>query len=212
MTVASAAVLRATRAEFVTAGWTAEQWDDLYDHLSVSRAPGALILTSWLRNPDLTFLVPITPATVLDFLTRYGKQAAQLLTAVDAGATERFTLTFLGPSWIRSDYGAAVKAWQYATQIGLAEPQAVGWAATGYLHSRFYDQPTAHGAPTLSRDERTTLIRAWTDRFGPNAFLYVLAGITADEAATMRYARRSPTQDQLRVMVALNGVILPAGV
>ena len=190
---------------FAAIGWTAQQWDDTYQALfPASPKPGSKALANWLRNPPKELVnhlgVPITPAMVLQLLDRYGTQTPRVLTGLTAGASERFAATYLNPKW-RHHSRATTTGWAYAQSIGLTEPHATGWAPTGYLNAR----GKTPGGPTK-------LIRTWTTQFGPDAYLYVLAGFDLDEAVAMRDAKTLPTEDQVRVMVALNGHTLPDGV
>ena len=191
-------------AGFARIGWSTRDWDDLYDFLTASPqlAAGATVLASWLRHPPAVFVAALTPDQVRDVFARHGKRAGQVLRAMAAGASERFVVAFSGPPWNAMIAPTAVNAWRDAVVVlGLTEKQATGWAATGWLQ-----------APAKTQEESAGLILVWTDRFGSSAYLWPLAGFTLDEATAMRDHKSSPTQDQLRVMVALNGHILPDGV
>ncbi|MGV8846045.1 hypothetical protein [Tessaracoccus sp.] len=84
--------------------------------------------------------------------------------------------------------------------LDLSEPEAVGWAHTALFSTN------------RLRRLRRQYIRTWLDRFGPKAYLWVLAGYDLKEATSMQKAGDLVSEDQLRVMVALNGRTLPAGV
>ena len=197
-------------------GWTSTEWDDTFRFLVTApdgtyKVQAAVAgVHAWLRNPPY-FSVPISAATVQDVFTRHGKQTAPVLSILATGGTERFAVAFVNqPHWPVPKTSpaqvaeAATDGWRFARSLGLAEQSATGWAATGYLHTSQH-QPAA-------RESMTALIKEWTDLFGPTAYLWVLAGFDLDEATAMRDAHTTPTQEQLRVMVALNGHVLPDGV
>ncbi|MGV8910658.1 MAG: hypothetical protein ACOH1Y_16905 [Propionicimonas sp.] len=109
-------------------------------------------------------------------------------------------------------------AWAFACQVGLSEPEAVGWALTGYLHGppgprrRLDDGAYLACARAHYSARKASQIGKWTRLFGPAAYLWPLAGFTLDEATEMWEAGNAPTEGQLRVMAALAGPALPAGV
>lgn len=195
-------------ASFMRAGWTRQEWDDLYEFLTDRADDGARFLAAWLRNPPARFVNPISPALVRDVYARHPKVAEQVMIAIGAGATERFAITFIRASPL---IRAAIAGWQFSRALGLAEPAATGWAATGYLHDRG-NNADFHGALTGDGAAARRTINAWVDAFGPGSYLYVLAGITLKEAVAMRAAGDQVSDQQLRVMAALNGYVLPAGI
>ncbi|MGV8847007.1 hypothetical protein [Tessaracoccus sp.] len=198
-------------ATFTGHGWTAAQWDDLCTFYAGHDQAGGQEVAYWLRHPPATFATPITPTMIRDLFDRYEELTFHVLTAIAAGASERFCAGFFNPQWHRRDHVAVVDGWAQATALNLTEPEAVGWAATDYLGC-LRDPAVLRGVPSLSRAQLAVLIRTWISFFGPTAYLYVLAGYDLDEAVAMRDAKTSPTPEQLRVMVALAGHTLPAGV
>ena len=92
----------------------------------------------------------------------------------------------------------------------MTEAAATGWAFTGTGRTVPYE-PSRSSAYA---QEQLVLARitAWTDRFGPDAYLHVLAGFTLDEAIALQDGGTTVTEQQLRVMIALTGVVLPAGI
>ncbi|MGV8846061.1 MAG: hypothetical protein ACOH1Y_16890 [Propionicimonas sp.] len=190
----------ASLAEFARTGWTEADWDDLYDRDTWTGPNTDLqyCIQEWLRHPPKHFEVPVTPATVRATLARFGTRAPLALNAYAAGASKRFVgaLTDLAPQVHNPD-----GVWWYTTKLGLTEPEAVGWALTGDLLWPVYGVDSLpHSAPFVTR---------WVDRFGPKAYLWVLAGYDLTEAVALQAAGTVVTEDQLRVMVALNGTVLP---
>ena len=210
-TVPAVTEWRRAVAAFMSIGWTTDQWTALHAFFADRETPtGGPAVAHWLRTPPARFVIPITPAMVKDLNARHGEQTAQVLAAMAAGASERFCVAFLNPGWDISTHVSVLDGWAQAAAIDLAEHDAVGWAATDYLGCR--RGPTVHGLPSASRAQLTVRVSTWVNYFGPGAYLYVLGGFDLDEAVAMRDAGTSPTPDQLRVMVALAGVILPPGV
>jgi len=133
-----------------------------------------------------------------------------MLTVIGAGVPERFAIAFLDRN-PDSTAPLLLNGWRNAITLRLNEEEASGWAATGYLRGQFYTQTA--GQTGLGRDAMAAEIGAWTNRFGPGAFLWVLAGFTLDEAVELRKNGTVITSEQLHVMVALNGAtVLPASV
>jgi hypothetical protein len=202
-------------ATFASIGWTTQDWDDLYRYFT-GPAGGAAVggpsVADWLRNPPPTFRTRPTPASIRALFARHGRQTEYVLAALVDGASERFAVTYRSRDSSPIARAAELQSgWRHAVTIGLTEPQATGWAGTGYLHSRRY-RPSPIGSPASSRAVMTALITAWTTAFGPDAWLYVLAGIDLQEAVALKENGKTPTGEQLRVMAALNGHTLPAGI
>ncbi|MGV8847004.1 MAG: hypothetical protein ACOH1Y_18350 [Propionicimonas sp.] len=128
----------------------------------------------------------------------HGSDAEAVLNAYADAASNRFVDAYLSHSQLWLDTSASVShAWTVTTTtLHLPEVEAVGWAYTDVLGAYF---PYA-------------VITAWTNAFGPAAYLWVLAGYDLAEAVALRDTGTVITEDQLRVMVALAGVILPAGI
>ena len=187
---------------FTQAGWTSQDWNCLYGTVSQGRnAIGQTQLRAWMRNPPTMYPYGVSPSTVLDALAMFGEQCPEALNAYAGGATPRFVATFL----THHPNGSPEEAWQALYEdLGLTEPEAIGWACTFLLYTR-------EGWP-LTRAVIEPEIAAWTDRFGPTAYLHVLAGFDLAEATALQDAGTTVSEQQLRVMVALTGVVLPAGV
>ncbi|MGV8910941.1 MAG: hypothetical protein ACOH1Y_18370 [Propionicimonas sp.] len=179
-------------------------WDELLDARTWAgvdavpgfRSPQTVIvdIQHWFRFSAPTPPESITPAVVRATYRTYGIRARLVLDAYIGGASARFADAYLSR---RPDRVDVTTAWDRTlARTGITEPQAVGWAYTDLYR----------------RDTPDPSITAWTTRFGPAAYLWVLAGYTLDEATKMRDAGTVVTDAQLRVMVALNGVTLSEGV
>ncbi|MGV8910944.1 MAG: hypothetical protein ACOH1Y_18390 [Propionicimonas sp.] len=188
--------------EFARIGWAEADWDALDDvgtwaGVNVDRH---LCVRRWLRDAPERFEVPVSPAVARETFAVYGQRTPQVLNALAGGATARFVDAYL------TLWGADVDtAWTFACQVGLAEPEAVGWAHTDRLVISKWVGKQPHIL-------RGSAIRPWLDRFGPVSYLWVLAGFTLDETAAMVEGGATVSEGQLRVMAALNGVSLPAGI
>ena len=198
---------------FAELGWARGQWHDLHAFFSGhDQGPSGRAVANWLCHPPDFFITPITAAQVRDLYTRHGDQTCQVLNAVAAGASERFCDAYLNPAGgvVDDQYDADVAGgWANALSLGLSEPQAVGWAAAGYLRAKFAYVLVRNG---IDLDEATAMIRIWTSQFGPTAYLYVLAGVGWAAAGYLRDHHTSPTDERLRVMAALKGATLPDGI
>ncbi|MGV8846049.1 MAG: hypothetical protein ACOH1Y_17920 [Propionicimonas sp.] len=187
------------------AGWTQADWDDLTDETTWGSSSSAAFqaVRYWLRHPPLEFWAPVTPAQVREMSGVYGEQVSLALDALAAGASERFVAAALAN---RHDLDTPTIVWDRAQDAHLSEPEAVGWAHTNHLNQLSRPQQTSIVETVLSS------IPLWVARFGPTAYLWVLAGFTQAEAVAIRDSGVVVTDDQLRVMSALNGVTLPAGI
>ncbi|MGV8847006.1 MAG: hypothetical protein ACOH1Y_18360 [Propionicimonas sp.] len=158
------------------------------------RSPRTVIvdIQRWLRftDPLPTIWITVVRATY----RTYGTRARLVLDAYTSGATARFVTAYLS----RREGAVDVReAWhQTLARTGITEPQAVGWAYTDLYR----------------RDTPDPSITAWSTRFGPAAYLWVLAGYDLAEAWAIQASGTIPTDEQLRVMVALAGYTLPAGI
>ncbi|MGV8847005.1 MAG: hypothetical protein ACOH1Y_18355 [Propionicimonas sp.] len=186
-----------------TAGWDklvdAATWEGVT--VPGFGSPRAVIadIQRWLSVADTGQLdiLRFTPALVRATYRTYGIRARLVLAAYAAGASEEFVTAYLS----RRDHAAVVhvqQAWHQTRtgSAGVTEHEAVGWA-----HTDLYRPDTPDPA-----------ITSWTKALGPAAYLWVLAGYNLDEAVAMRDAGTPVTDQQLRVMVALAGTTLPAGI
>ncbi|MGV8846048.1 MAG: hypothetical protein ACOH1Y_17925 [Propionicimonas sp.] len=182
--------------EFARMGWTTADW--------LTLSSRCLSLRGWLQFPPETFHQNVSPGLALELDTLYGARAPMVLNALAAGASTRFVATILGdrPQPIPA---SPQVVWRWAQRAGLDEPGACGWAHTDLLNRK-------SSSPVTEKRAMLALIPQWVDRFGPKAYLWVLAGFTLAEATAMQEAETVVTEDQLRVMAALNGVSLPAGI
>jgi len=203
--------------QFLAMGWTAEDWQDL-DQEMTDRAGGQVRgvstgygvsadrvtnIREWLRMPPESFAAPMTTGTVRETFATHGVLTSIVLDAYAAGASTRFVDAFFtapGQFDVR-------KAWAITSTARLSEPAAVGWALTGRLCS-------AAGPGVAEENENIVDVRVtpWTDLFGSNAYLHILAGFTFAEAIELKDTGVHISEEQLRVMVALAGVVLPAGI
>ena len=175
-------------------GWTAADYDNLND-LGTGD-------DQWLRQPPDKFVNTVTPQDVRDAFAAYGQRVDAVLTAYAAGASRRFVAAVLSAQ----PDGSPTAAWAATQLVHLNEPDATGWALTGFLFTDAHE--TARSGLRMIAGRFTY----WMDEFGPDAWLYVLAGITYAEALAMAAAGQTPTGEQLRVMAALNGHTLPEGI
>ncbi|MGV8910143.1 MAG: hypothetical protein ACOH1Y_14275 [Propionicimonas sp.] len=159
-------------------------------------APTANGVRHWLRTQHEPLPATITPDLIRDTYQVWGRQARTVLNAYVAGASPRFVAAYISCG---HDEAHVRRAWELTQDAGLDEPAATGWALTGQLKVR--------GAQTT-----VEVITAWVTLFGPAAYLCVLAGYDLGEAAAIHDAGELVTEDQLRVMAALNGVVLPEGI
>ena len=199
-------------AQFTSLGWTADDWrgvDELADDLlgevvGLGLMRGTFInLREWLRQPPAVFKNHLSPALVRETLGKHDLLTSTILDAYAAGASARFVDAFLAGPGTKD----VMTAWAITQCAHLSEPEAVGWALTGRV--KVYAGPGSTGEDEHVVADRITW---WAGRFGPTSYLLVLAGFTFDEAAAMQDAGRMPAVAQLRVMAALNGHVLPAGV
>ncbi|MGV8847010.1 hypothetical protein [Tessaracoccus sp.] len=171
-------------------------WVGVYPPGFTSHSQAPLEISEWLENDEPFYAPGTTPALTQGrrIFTTHGVKARQVLDAYAAGASPRFVDAWLTPSPLQAGRAThADGAWQCATFMHLPEPEAVGWAYTDLLvHNEW-------------------AITTWVDSLGPTSYLWVLAGFTLAEAAAMRDGG-TVTDQQLRVMVALNGTSLPAGI
>ncbi|MGV8846047.1 MAG: hypothetical protein ACOH1Y_17930 [Propionicimonas sp.] len=192
-------------------GWTQADWDDLLDQGTWGETSDQVFKTvrSWLRRPPVWFQAPVTPAQVREMTALYGAGVPSALNALADGASERFVAAVLGN---RLNVRTPTSAWEQCQDAHLSEPEAVGWAHTNHLnqinHHLHFSQPQQ---PSIVETARWS-IPLWVAWFGPTAYLWVLAGFTQAEAVAIRDAGTVVTDDQLRVMAALNGAALPAGI
>ncbi|MGV8910943.1 MAG: hypothetical protein ACOH1Y_18385 [Propionicimonas sp.] len=200
----------------VEMGWTSDEFNsldrDLDVHLlePVSAAdPFAARgdIYGWLRNSPSDWKVAVSPTVVRETLVRYGPGdggAGGVLTAFAAGASERFVAAFTS----RHRRQDTRTAWLFAEFGHLAEPEATGWALTDYLF------PSHLTPASLEAQywEAEAILGDWRRGFGPRSYLWVLAGFTLNEATAMQDQNATVSDDQLRVMAALNGFTLPASI
>jgi len=195
-----------TQDWYTQAGWTSSDWNLLYLHGVVHHqedyfSPGRQELRAWMRNPPSMYPNGVTPADTNDAFTAYGSQTPEALNARAAGASARFVAAFMGAH----RGGKPEYAWAILhDDLGLVEAEATGWAATRYLSA---GQGRTPGPPGVN-----PVVTRWRDRFGPTSYLYVLGGYDIEEATTMQEAGTPVSEQQLRVMVALRGIVLPAGI
>ncbi|MGV8910657.1 MAG: hypothetical protein ACOH1Y_16900 [Propionicimonas sp.] len=188
---------------FTRLGWTAAEWEDLYNQgtpASISQH----YLQEWLVSPPERFAASISPDLVRETFALYGSLAQHVLNAYAAGASARFVNTYAGQhEWL----GHTIKdTWADLADLGLSEAACTGWAHIG-----------GHRWPTGGHDAslgagNDSLVARWVNQFGPASYLWVLAGYTLDEATNMRDSGTVVSEKQLRVMVALAGVVLPDGI
>ncbi|MGV8846044.1 hypothetical protein [Tessaracoccus sp.] len=193
------------RDRLTAIGWTAADWDDLMDASTWEGPADHQDIQWWLENPPLQFAWhPITPTQFRETCTRYGKNAGYVLSAYAEGAAPRFVDVFIGAGPVIPAEASVMRArlaWMNAKELRLSEDQAVGWAHADLLIVDLLRTPD--GVPVIT---------TWIARFGPTAYLWVLAGYTLDEATAMQDAGTVITDDQLRVAVTLKGITLPAGI
>ncbi|MGV8846054.1 MAG: hypothetical protein ACOH1Y_16925 [Propionicimonas sp.] len=193
---------QAALAQLLAIGWTTQDWDDLDDYRTWGQVDeqNHQRVRYWLRHPPERFDVPVSPGLVRETTARYGRQTPGALNAYAAGASERFVAAHLahGLRVLNADI-----AWGACRHSSLSEVSSTGWALTGQLV--VVDTGTTWTG-LLDR------ILQWAALFGEFAYLWVLAGFTFEEATVMQAAGPPASKDQLRVMAALNGFTLPAGI
>ncbi|MGV8910945.1 MAG: hypothetical protein ACOH1Y_18395 [Propionicimonas sp.] len=195
----------------VQIGWTEADWTALMVEgltagaVDASTASARLVVRQWLLSPPPKFVAAVTPLTVRVTFAVHGRSTPGVLDAYAAGASERFVDAFLNGRHDRVGQEEPLDGWTCARAAHLREPAATGWALTGRLmQSSLLGRGLSLGV--LARH-----IRLWVDRCGETAYLWVLAGFTMDEATAMLDGS-VVTDEQLRVMVDLNGMALPAGI
>ncbi|MGV8847000.1 hypothetical protein [Tessaracoccus sp.] len=192
---------------FAAMDWTDQDWDDLLTRWGGLPAGVQTKVRDWLLKPRKEPLPqPLTPAGLGSVLSAETWTTSLVLDALGNGVPPVFIaaitarLSAGGGRAHTLDFHPNIE-WRNALDLGLAEDQAVTWAYTTLLES----------SPHRSLSERSPLL-AWTDQFGPTAYLWAAAGYTLNEALTMRDSGTTVTNDQLRVAVALKGITLPAGI
>ncbi|MGV8846108.1 hypothetical protein [Tessaracoccus sp.] len=180
---------------FAGIGWTYEDW------ARCRREQPSRHARHWLLHPPV-FTWSITPEQFLETTGRYGWRSISVLNGLTEGAPPR-----LATALLCVDAHANVPAcWATAQQLGWAETEAVGWALAGMLRSNHTDTETFDRTRLAATTIRRT--HQWIQMFGPEAYLWVLAGYDLHEA--QQATRLGPvTLEQLRVMVVLNGAELP---
>ncbi|MGV8846046.1 MAG: hypothetical protein ACOH1Y_17935 [Propionicimonas sp.] len=187
------------RAAFTRMGWSDQDWAELTDPATWAQVSSGHLeyVLNFLDHEPEAF---VTPVTVREVFIRYGKDGGHVLTAYADGASPRFVDAFTGVTRQRlNDTVGAMRArlaWMNAKELRLPEDQAIGW-----VH-----------ADLLDYVDQQVVITAWVDLFGPKAYLWPLAGFTLTEATALEADGTVVSEDQLRVMAALAGAVLPAGV
>ncbi|MGV8910654.1 MAG: hypothetical protein ACOH1Y_16885, partial [Propionicimonas sp.] len=167
----------AGRAEGIRrTGWTAEDWDEVYDMGAAFPAPHQRYLQRWLLHPPEQFVVLVTPQQVRGAFAVYGPMVTGALDAFAAGASDRFVAAFAAHQEHLVDLTRST--WLTLVSMGLSEPAATGWALTL--------GPGSSLAASMARLAR------WVGSFGETAYLWVLAGFTLEEATKLRAAREAP--------------------
>ncbi|MGV8846065.1 hypothetical protein [Tessaracoccus sp.] len=199
---------------FDTLGWTQTDWNAMFDPSTWAGAdeagsPGERNFHNarrWLLNPPAPFRVRVSAATVRQTYQTYGTGARSVLNAYAAGASPRFVDRYstTNPTWLPEP----LYAWRYSQFAEMSEPEATGWAYTQLMGQNSWEYAGGRVHPAGSNQP----ITAWIARFGPTAYLWVLAGYTLEEATTMQDDGTLVSEEQLRVIVALTGVVLPTGV
>lgn len=209
-------------ATFTRWGWTAQDWHDEDSKVAIRFGPSIvpvdtptqrnqLTLREWLRNPPASSVAPIPRDLIGQVVAAHGPRlTSNVLDAYAAGAPHAFLDVILAkrPGQTGWPQRNVITAWEITVMASLTGPAAIGWATTGELNAPILKDGTTAKEGRVVADQ----IIAWTDQFGPDAYLYVLAGITLKEALGLAAAGKTPTEQQLRVMAALNGHTLPAGV
>ena len=191
-----------TPAAAASAGWTVQDWIRLH-----TKARG--LTRKWLWNMPL-LPEPLAAEAIENLMSPYTSFfAAGVLDQIAAGIPQRFV--FEAGDWAidvdpRNAGDRLRLLWDLVQDLGMTEAEAFGWLLTGklYVPVRKWESGEAEGIVTRK-------IGPWRDKYGPTAYLWVLAGVGLREAAR---SVKNPgwDDDTLRTMVALNGVVLPAGV
>ena len=198
-------ISRKTRQRAETAGWTSQDW------VRFHTASTDRVLDEWLT--DLPAIPPsFTPSFVQSIIdsAQNGVIPVQVLNAVAGGVPVGFATAGIGrwrDGWYDADHtmDQISKTWSIAQSLGLSDQEATGWLLTGQLIVAYNTWKIGSAVDTVG-----ARIGPWR-KYGPTAYLFVLAGLGLREAA--KAVKQPGWDDQtLRVMLALNGVVLPPGI